>query len=494
MTIGEDTTPTALSPSPVVGKEPNFALNQVFADETLSVLAHEPDYVRRPAVSIFSTTTPDVILSKPPTQRSRRSFSMNDIEYTPPPAIMSAVVEHDRVATSPVTMSLTTASPGDWGDFATGGFGATGANGSGLASTLKGFDKSASDSAAEVTEFGRKSSLKPSGSRRAASPKRVSMDGTVLNNGTSSPKEPSAPKRQPAQISVHPTTIEIDEAFIDIWADNIHDSLPAANWPTFALCQLKTPASLEQVAGDGPRSLQWVVIEQVLVDPPKPVPMETPIGSLSPSKRPTPSVKGRNRLSGFIPGFRTRQSTDQGLGLEPASPVRTSMGGPLTRVLSRSASKKRLRAESGVKELGDSVKEEVPPMPTAPEKVPLPSDLTPTGEKSPASPSTAVEIAAAAVGGGIALVGAGVGALTSVLSNGLSPAAPAADVPAFGVEKTPKPAATELAVGPAPSVEPVERQPSPPVTSQAVVTGQVTAKPDGHDIRTDSHVATPPGA
>jgi len=148
-------------------------------------------------------------------------------------------------------------------------------------------------------------------------------------------------------LAVPPTRIELDEAFVDTWADTILDermaSIPQA-WPNFALFQLKTPRTAGVLNGGEP--IEWLVVEQHVCTtapppPASPVPPESQgegskegrLGkggkkmkrSTSPSGASARSagtfrlgVRARNRLSHFF-GFSSSANEDA-ISQAPPSP------------------------------------------------------------------------------------------------------------------------------------------------------------------------------
>lgn len=116
-------------------------------------------------------------------------------------------------------------------------------------------------------------------SRRAAGGSRQSTD--IHQSGTSTPSNSTrvphfATDGIPEDVTVlavPPTRIELDEAFVDTWADTLLDeqavSVPQA-WPNFALFQLKSPRTAGVLNGGEP--IEWLVIEQHVCTTPPPPP------------------------------------------------------------------------------------------------------------------------------------------------------------------------------------------------------------------------------
>jgi hypothetical protein len=78
-------------------------------------------------------------------------------------------------------------------------------------------------------------------------------------------------------ISDAPACVEVDEAFVDTWADTLLDERSSASpqaWPTFALYQLKTPRTVgySAIAPQGGHKIEWIIVEQYVAAAPLPLP------------------------------------------------------------------------------------------------------------------------------------------------------------------------------------------------------------------------------
>lgn len=137
------------------------------------------------------------------------------------------------------------------------------------------------------------------GSSRPSTDIQQSGTGTPNSSNTLPQSTTDVTPEDVAVLVVPPTRIELDEAFVDTWADTLLDNqavgVPQA-WPNFALFQLKTP----RVAGDvnGGEAIEWLVVEQHVctTPPPRPVsPAPESLGDVGRESRASTSGKKMKR-------------------------------------------------------------------------------------------------------------------------------------------------------------------------------------------------------
>jgi hypothetical protein len=172
------------------------------------------------------------------------------------------------------TNSTALTSPIDWDDFTGQGFG--GLSGPGSLS----FSEFAPPPPRQVSTVG--ANVRPS-TKKGRTSRRRSVDFKAIDaiNGHAGHKEFPAKDTPGIVLETTEGTLELDEAFIDNWAQIILDKTVASAWPSFALYELRnslTPPSSNE-AEPSPTRIQWLVIETYVNNPTVP---------------PSPTAKGPN--------------------------------------------------------------------------------------------------------------------------------------------------------------------------------------------------------
>ena len=180
--------------------------------------------------------------------------------------LTSASDQGDALSPSPVALSQTSLplrqpessgtsrAPSDWDGFTSGGFEFMG--GLNLAGGLQDYaspPSSPGKTKRRSLELGRRGSLDAKGGKP-----------TAHANG---PSSPTATKPSIVSETVA-STLLLDEALIDGWADMFTDPVISSAWPTFVLYQLKTPladptaaANYSETPEQDPATIDWLVIE-----------------------------------------------------------------------------------------------------------------------------------------------------------------------------------------------------------------------------------------
>jgi hypothetical protein len=118
--------------------------------------------------------------------------------------------------------------------------------------------------------------------------------------------------------------IQLDEAFIDFWADALPDPI-AADWPAFVICKLNEGVNGLDLTVDGGKRINWLVIEQAFKRPVVPsVEVDGTTADVGGSRRPRPaspkaSVRSETTLHSMKKRFSFwsasgRASVDGGMG------------------------------------------------------------------------------------------------------------------------------------------------------------------------------------
>ncbi|KAG7085862.1 hypothetical protein E1B28_003396 [Marasmius oreades] len=284
----------------VVSADGEIDIYKILSDETIQLFSLADPII---------TTGPALKLDIPNGGTRRRSLSLDGREQHGPPAPSSSRRQQSafEATSSPTAQSSGDNQIGlDWSQFSTSGFLDSGVLGAPLAETLL-------DKDLEVTKPpsgtppGRKSPSRKSSERRGVVGKgRKSLDAlppiTIPNSPTTKGEQKDQPNDNESTVVSRTTQVslvKLDEAFIDFWADAVLDPI-SESWPRFAICRLVPLPGIEvEVAGKGPKPLEWMVVEQKLVKPtppPEPVPSSA-AETVSPtveSSRPTsprPSMK-----------------------------------------------------------------------------------------------------------------------------------------------------------------------------------------------------------
>jgi hypothetical protein len=246
-----------------------ISLNRILADETIRILssvAVPPDSTivgvgpTSPTISIFTTD------SQRRYPYRRRSFSLSD---TPLDALMedgpdnggasSGAAENPAASSA---LALPTNS-NDWNMFSSAGFGESATGGALAASLVKVEEASSRKSTSQST----KGPTAPNARKSIQVPEAAPRPKT--------PTPPTPPVKAVAESTISsPTLVQLDEAFIDFWADSLADPVLTTAWPSFVVCQLKSSPSSNTSAP------QWLIIEQTFYTPQAPPP--------SPSREPFP--------------------------------------------------------------------------------------------------------------------------------------------------------------------------------------------------------------
>ncbi len=116
----------------------------------------------------------------------------------------------------------------------------------------------------------------------------------------------AAPATKPSIVSeTVASTLLLDEALIDGWADTLTDPVISSAWPVFVLYHLKTPLADPTAAANGsetrehdPATIGWLVIE-TYAPPPTPTRRETANGKEKEKTRERRS-SSRPRFGGFF--------------------------------------------------------------------------------------------------------------------------------------------------------------------------------------------------
>ena len=183
------------------------------------------------------------------------SANSEDAALLPPPPV--AVSETSLPLRQPES-SGTSRAPSDWDGFTSAGFGFM--DGPSLAGGLQDYAPPPSSTIPGKTkrrsfELGRRASL---GGKTAPH---------ATANGAAGPA--AAPTTKSSIVSeTVASTLLLDEALIDGWADTLTDPVISSAWPTFVLYHLKTPladptaaANESETREDDPATIGWLVIE-----------------------------------------------------------------------------------------------------------------------------------------------------------------------------------------------------------------------------------------
>lgn len=246
--------------------EPIPIFSNVFCDETIRLLSFIPV-----DVSDMDKSVPTFALQSPISPGRPRSCSLPETPLSPveadrgrPPLSDHAHVAPSLTAnnsTAPTTASPET--PTDWLQFSSQGFGTISGTRD-LVATLW-------DTDVEVT-VPPQPQPQPQPLSRKSSRRARSQHSSADSVRTPVQPPPTAPP--PATASPPATSkttlitkVNLDEAFIDFWADSLLDPI-SKRWPRFVLCQLKPlPAAAAAAAAPVTPNPAWLVIEQRFVRP-----------------------------------------------------------------------------------------------------------------------------------------------------------------------------------------------------------------------------------
>ncbi|KAF8331994.1 uncharacterized protein EI90DRAFT_3123081 [Cantharellus anzutake] len=280
-----------------VDSSPSQAFLPVFSDTTTHWL--------KLAEPIASTTdAPSPPLTPPPASpeadasssfRRRRSFSSPEATHDPSSGSGLQVLHEDRQLHSfekaASASNLISGGPDseDWDVFSSAGFGTSPNLGTdSLAQSLVG-PKLASKYVQPRKSYSSATSKRKQTQPLALANTRPSSDTVII----------PTPRIRPSNDSyrmISPSITQIDEAFIDTWADTLLDPSTAKKWPDFGLFQLKEKRS----------EVEWVIVERTVAPRPKtPEPVEESPRAVSPGPSVAPSnhtSKSRNKVFGSPTG------------------------------------------------------------------------------------------------------------------------------------------------------------------------------------------------
>ncbi|KAI5834002.1 hypothetical protein K523DRAFT_323141 [Schizophyllum commune Tattone D] len=302
-------------------------LGNVFADDTIRLLALVPanndlDYAttRRQLLPYegvsTATTSPITSPISPPTTSFATPFSATSSAPTSVPA--------SPTRASAALPTNGSGQPLDWAQFSSAGF-LESKDIAPLAATLLDTDvevttpPSRQSSKRRVPRLTGLDRVASSVQARAVSPSRAlsrsRSRGASQSGATSlSPADVPLPTTPIPRTQAKTTQVfvrQLDEAFVDFWADGVVDPI-AADWPSFVLCRLKEPGVEE---GLSVPKVEWVVIEHAYkkVEPPAPVTEESVEAVASPRPSLTTDTAGsRKRFSLWTRGSSKRNTSKAG--------------------------------------------------------------------------------------------------------------------------------------------------------------------------------------
>ena len=331
-------------------------LTRVLDDETLRIISLVPVDPSDKAVTPISSTESDSTttpIARPSNPRTRSPSAGQGASNGKPAGPLGG---------SPSQTSFT-----NWNDFSVVGFGET------LVPTDLAVNLEAD---AEVTSPPAVPSSSSPKKRRNTGSRRVSTDGAVATKDVERGRE-GVPQEVKKPLLTRVDIIQIDEAFVDFWADALLDPI-SSSWPSFIVCQLKP----------GVWKVNLLVIEHSYSNPPPPPPPPIPASQnekRAGSPRPSVSSTGAGRKSFALSPTLKRFSffTAQGQKDADASPKAAAKKG------GRAAVSKTPR----IGEMGEVLPEEPAPAPvthTVPEVKPKEAELPPV-PVVPATPVTTAE-------------------------------------------------------------------------------------------------------
>jgi hypothetical protein len=254
------------------GGEPSA--RRAFADETLNLLSLVPlTSESAPSTTALTVTVVSpVAAAAPAVERVRSGASTDaprsDAALRPKPSVDALL--HPTQGPASVTSALTFT---DWTEFQALGFAESGSVPA-LAATLREADPDvevthpSSSTGVLARTLSRKGSAKRPTSPGAKRAPRLSVDipaGGAPSAATSSAPTPTpAPVDEPRPRTTQVVPVQLDEAFVDAWADAITDPSAGVPGPQFVVARLRAPAP------DGP---SWVVLERTFS---RPTPVATP--------------------------------------------------------------------------------------------------------------------------------------------------------------------------------------------------------------------------
>ena len=232
------------------------ALSHIFADETIRFLSLLPlgESNEEPLLPPFN-----LLIPKKPMANGKRSVS--DPVASPSSPTTS---RHVKPATDPVplpsviTPSLSAHST-DWTEFSASGFFEDNTARTPLAATLIATEEVAAPTSLAATN--RRSRLRP------VTPLSININGRKSLDGTSSAvKDENSQAEKLVSRATLLSLVQLDEAFIDFWADALPDPI-AADWPAFVICKLKEGVNGLDLTVDGGKRITWLVVEQAFKRP-----------------------------------------------------------------------------------------------------------------------------------------------------------------------------------------------------------------------------------
>ena len=260
-------------------------LSHIFADETIRLLSLLPmqDSNKEPLLPPFN-----LLIPKKPAANGKRSVS--DPIASPSSPSGPSISRHTKPVTDPAPSTLPSVNttslsvPGaDWAEFSTSGFFETSTAAAPLAATLIG-----TDTDVEMTVPSSSSATTTKRSRlRPVTPISINVNGSRMTNRTT--KGCTQPEKFISRAALL-SLVQLDEAFIDFWADALPDPI-AADWPAFVICKLKEGVNGLDLTVDGGKRINWLIVEQVFKRPAV-VSTETDglaAGDVGGSRRPRPA-------------------------------------------------------------------------------------------------------------------------------------------------------------------------------------------------------------
>lgn len=274
-------------------------LSRVFDDDTMRLITLVPTDPND-AMKTITLSTPESRESRPTRRRSTSmgpGIKANGSQAAAAAAV--AAVANGKTPASPVSPAAVPlpASPTDWADFSSAGFGET-ALGKDLALTLLDSDvevtapphgRPGGGSPKRRSSRKRKSTTSPSTSRRSS----VDNPRPLAQQPSEAPSDPlKTAKTQTSVIS----PIKLDEAFVDFWSDSLTDPLITSGWPSFVLCRFKSTLPIRSPSDGKP--LSWLVIEHAFTYPPAPpTPASEPTSPGAPKRASSPRPSLQSNIS-----------------------------------------------------------------------------------------------------------------------------------------------------------------------------------------------------
>ncbi|KAL1745243.1 hypothetical protein HDZ31DRAFT_19498, partial [Schizophyllum fasciatum] len=293
----------------IISKQEETDIGRVFADDTVRLLALVPahsdlDYATTRRL-LLPTLERSEDLSTAATSPITSPISPPTTSFAAAPSTAPTSVPASPTRASAALPPNGTSQPLDWAQFSSAGF-LESKDIAPLAATL--LDKDVEVTAPPSRQSSRRRVPRLTVQSRMASPSRVASP---------SPANIPLPTTPIARTQAKTTQVlvrQLDEAFIDFWADGIVDPI-AGDWPSFVVCRLREPATED---GLSVPKVEWVVIEHAYkrIEPPPPPPPVTE-ESVDAAASPRPSVASdaggtRKRFSLWHRGSAKRNTSKAG--------------------------------------------------------------------------------------------------------------------------------------------------------------------------------------